>query len=89
MEPIQNYIGGKWCAPAPADFSTVVNPATAEVLTKVSTGGGADIAAAVEAASAAYPDWRRTPPEERIQFLFKLKQLLEANLDSASTQKTS
>ena len=88
MEPIQNYIGGKWCAPTPADFSTVVNPATAEVLTKVSTGGGADITAAVEAASAAYPDWRRTPPEERIQFLFKLKQLLEDHFDEIARTTT-
>ena len=36
---------------------------------------------AVEAAAAAYPEWRRTPPEDRIQPLFKLKQLLEDHID--------
>ena len=35
----------------------------------------------MEAAAAAYPDWRRTPPEDRIQPLFKLKQLLEDHID--------
>ena len=40
-----------------------------------------DVAAAVAAASAAFPAWRRTPPQERIQFLFKFKQLLQAHAD--------
>ena len=31
----------------------------------------------VAAAAAAYPEWRSTPPGERIQYLFKLKALLE------------
>ena len=36
---------------------------------------------AVEAAAAAFPEWRRTPPEDRIQPLFKLKMLLEEHID--------
>jgi len=44
----------------------------------VPLGGEGDVSAAVEAASAAFPEWRRTPLEERIQYLFKLKQLLGA-----------
>ena len=35
----------------------------------------------VRAAAAAFPAWRRTPPEDRIQYLFKLKQLLEERVD--------
>ncbi len=38
----------------------------------------------MEAAAAAYPEWRRTPPEDRIQPLFKLKYLLEEHLDELS-----
>src|SRR5262244_267746 len=41
----------------------------------------ADVNAAVEAAAAAFPEWRRTPPEDRIQPLFKLKMLLEDHID--------
>jgi len=29
----------------------------------------------------AFPAWRRTPPGERVQYLFKLKNLLEDQLD--------
>ncbi len=41
----------------------------------------AEVNAAVEAAAAAFPEWRRTPPEDRIQPLFKLKMLLEEHID--------
>ncbi len=41
----------------------------------------AEVNAAIEAAAAAFPEWRRTPPEDRIQPLFKLKMLLEEHLD--------
>ena len=40
-----------------------------------------EVASAIEAAAAAYPEWRRTPAEDRIQPLFKLKQLLEEHID--------
>ena len=44
-------------------------------------GSAADVASAVEAASAAFPGWRAIPPAERIQYLFKLKALLEEHFD--------
>src|ERR1700738_3518013 len=37
--------------------------------------------AVIECAAAAFPAWRRTPPEDRIQPLFKLKQLLEDHVE--------
>src|SRR5690606_23734371 len=40
-----------------------------------------DVGRAVEAAAAAFPEWRRTPPGDRIQYLFQLKGLLERDLD--------
>src|SRR5437588_5794015 len=58
-----------------------MNPATGEVLAQVPLSGPAEVAAAVSAASTAFPEWRRTPPEDRIQPLFKLKQLLEEHFD--------
>src|SRR3981081_4954561 len=41
----------------------------------------AEVTRAIDAAQAAYPAWRRTPAEDRIQPLFKLKMLLEEHLD--------
>jgi malonate-semialdehyde dehydrogenase (acetylating)/methylmalonate-semialdehyde dehydrogenase len=59
----------------------VVNPATGEVICQTPLSDTAEVNAAVEAAAAAFPEWRRTPPEDRIQPLFKLKMLLEEHID--------
>src|SRR5579862_9643769 len=78
---VTNYINGQWAASQSSDWRDVVNPATGEVLTSVPLADAADVNAAVEAAAAAFPEWRRTPPEDRIQPLFKLKMLLEEHID--------
>jgi len=78
---LANYINGRWVPATASDALPVINPATAEVLAEVPLSGEADVARAVEAAAAAFPEWRRTPAEERIQYLFKLKNLFEAHLD--------
>src|SRR5216684_897453 len=78
---IPNYINGKWTEPNAREWLDVVNPATGETLAKVPLSDAGDIGAAIESAAAAFPDWRRTPPEDRIQPLFKLKQLLERHID--------
>src|SRR3981081_3028643 len=41
----------------------------------------AEVARAIDAAQAAFPAWRRTPAEDRIQPLFKLKMLLEEHIN--------
>lgn len=43
-----------------------------------------DVAAAVASAKAALPGWRATPLKERVQVLFRVKQIMEANLDELS-----
>jgi malonate-semialdehyde dehydrogenase (acetylating) / methylmalonate-semialdehyde dehydrogenase len=78
---VPNYINGQWRNSSATEQVNVHNPATAEVIARTPLGGAADVGAAVEAAVAAFPDWRRTPPEERIQYLFKFKQLLEEHVD--------
>jgi malonate-semialdehyde dehydrogenase (acetylating)/methylmalonate-semialdehyde dehydrogenase len=79
--PLPNYVGGRWRPAATDSLQDIVNPATLEVIAQVPLSGRAEVGAAVEAASAASPEWRRTPPEERIQYLFRLKQLLEEHID--------
>jgi len=58
-----------------------MNPATGEVMRRVPAGASEDVDAAVRAAVAAFREWRRTPPQDRIQYLFKLKQLLEDHVE--------
>src|SRR5271163_2493154 len=81
---IPNYINGQWGESQAGEWQDVVNPATAEVLGRVPISDAAEVTRVIDAAQAAYPEWRRTPAEDRIQPLFKLKMLLEEHLDELS-----
>ena len=76
-----NYAGGSWTRSSASEYLSVINPATGERLVGVPAGTKDDVDAIVRAATAAFPAWRRTPPEDRIQYLFKLKQLLEERVE--------
>src|ERR1700726_996631 len=78
---LTNYIDGRWTDSHASEWRDVINPATGEVLASVPLADAAEVNQAVEAAAAAFPEWRRTPPEDRIQPLFKLKMLLEDHID--------
>ena len=74
---LPNYINGQWCASSATEYLDVINPATAEVLAQVPLSTATEVDQAAQAAAAAFVTWRRTPPTERVQFLFKLKNLLD------------
>jgi malonate-semialdehyde dehydrogenase (acetylating)/methylmalonate-semialdehyde dehydrogenase len=78
---VENYINGAWRKATSTEFLDVTNPATGEVIARSPISTKADLDAAVQAAAAAFPAWRRTPPGERIQYLFKLKFILEDHID--------
>jgi malonate-semialdehyde dehydrogenase (acetylating)/methylmalonate-semialdehyde dehydrogenase len=78
---VTNFVNGQWTAAHTTEWRDVVNPATGEILASVPLSGADDVNAAIAAAAAAFPEWRRTPPEDRIQPLFKLKMLLEEHID--------
>jgi len=82
---LQNYVNGAWQRSTATEFVDVINPATAEVIARTPLSTPADVEAAVQAAAAAFPAWRRTPPGERIQYLFKLKNLLEEHIDELAS----
>ncbi len=78
---IHNLIGGKWVtATSPAGIE-LSNPATGEALGHSPAGSPAEVDAAVQAAHAAFASWRTVPAADRVQYLFKLKALLEEHLE--------
>ena len=85
---LQNYVAGTWRRSTASEFVDVVNPATAEILARTPLSTNADVDAAVQAAADAFPVWRRTPPGERVQYLFKLKNLLEDHVDEIARLTT-
>ena len=78
---VPHFINGQWTDSQASDWQDVINPATYEILASVPLADAAEVTRAIESAAAAYPAWRRTPPEDRIQPLFKLKMLLEDHID--------
>ncbi|UEM02757.1 CoA-acylating methylmalonate-semialdehyde dehydrogenase [Skermanella rosea] len=81
MPNIDHYIGGRIVAGTGERRADVFNPATGEVSGRVALANKADVAAAVEAASAALPGWAATPPVVRARVMFKFKYLVEAHAD--------
>src|SRR5688572_8794907 len=74
------YIAGEWRIPS--GLSTpVFNPSTGEVISECPAGDAALADEAVQAAAAAFPAWRDTPPVERARVFFRYRQLLEENFD--------
>jgi len=72
------FINGKWVSPQSKKKFSSINPATEEVLAKVSQGNQADVDKAVKAARAAYNKvWSKTKPKERAKYLFRIARLLQ------------
>jgi malonate-semialdehyde dehydrogenase (acetylating) / methylmalonate-semialdehyde dehydrogenase len=85
---LENFVDGTWCASRAAEALKVLNPASAQVLAEVPLSPAEEVGAAAAAAQKAFADWRRTPAGERIQPLFRLKALLQENLDGLARTVT-
>lgn len=84
MSSLSNFVAGHWVASRSSNASPVYNPASAEILATVPLSAGEEAHAAIAAAHQAFPEWRRIPLTERVQFLFRLKQRLEEDFDELS-----
>src|SRR5262245_58792905 len=86
---IRNFIAGQWRDSGSSSLLDVANPATAEVVGRVPLSTSDEVDTAVRAAAQAFPEWRRTPVTDRIQFLFKLKERLEAHFEELARLVTT
>jgi malonate-semialdehyde dehydrogenase (acetylating)/methylmalonate-semialdehyde dehydrogenase len=78
---LSNFIGGRWVPSTGSQTIDVHNPATGTVIARTPLSGGADVDAAVAAATQAFRSWSETPPVARARTMFAFKALLEAHLD--------
>ena len=76
LDVVPAWIGGKALAPA-GRTGDVFNPATGLVTKKVVFADATLVDAAVQAAVAAFPAWRDTPPVRRARVMQKFLQLLQ------------
>ncbi|RQT15669.1 aldehyde dehydrogenase family protein [Burkholderia contaminans] len=65
----RHFIDGSWRASADGATLPVVDPSTEAVLANVGAGGEADVEHAVQAASRAFPGWKRTMGATRAALL--------------------
>jgi len=63
------YINGQWVAPQAGTDFPVIDPSTEEAYATISLGGQADTDAAVAAARAMFPKWRRSSKAERLELM--------------------
>ncbi|ASK60925.1 aldehyde dehydrogenase family protein [Virgibacillus phasianinus] len=78
---LKHYINGEWVASSGSETMDVINPATEEVIGKISLGTREDLDKAVEAAKAALPSFSNTTKEERIELLEKITAEYEKRKD--------
>ncbi len=67
----------------------VFDPATGAVSRRVAMASTATVSRAIDAAQAAFPAWRNTPPAKRAGVMFRFKQLLEEHQDEIAAAITS
>ncbi len=80
-EKLLNYVDGGWQTSAAEVYLDVHNPATNEILATVPLSPPSEVDEIAASAAAAFPAWRRVPAPARIQYLFKLKTLMEESFD--------
>ena len=81
-------IGGEWVAAQDGQCLATSDPATGVETGQIAAAGTADIDAAVAAARQALPGWRATVPAERARILWKIADLIEANIDDLAELET-
>ncbi|WP_062111915.1 NAD-dependent succinate-semialdehyde dehydrogenase [Aureimonas sp. AU40] len=85
----ETFIAGEWAGAASGATIEVTDPATGEVIGTVPDCGAAETRAAIEAAEAAFPTWRRTSPNERAAILERWNDLMLAHADDLAAIMTA
>ena len=84
----ENYIGGKWVAPAKGMYFENPSPVNGKTFCEVARSTAEDIERALDAAHSAAPAWGRTSPADRADILNKLADRIAANLEVLALAET-
>ena len=83
-----NYINGEWLPGTSDTVADIVNPANQQSLAQIALSSDTDTTRAIEAAATAFPAWRMTPPQDRIQYMFRFRELLLEHADEIARMTT-
>jgi len=76
-QTFRNYIGGEWVDAASGETFESTSPADGETIGVFPRSAAEDVDRAVEAAKAAFEEWRLVPAPKRGEILFDLARVLE------------
>ena len=84
------FIGGRWTPSSSGKTFDTYNPATEEVIAQVADGQADDIDAAVRAARKQFDggEWSKMDARDRGKLLYKLADLIEAEIDELAALET-
>ncbi len=89
VERLPNFVGGRWVPSAATDTVDVHNPARGTVIARTPCSTAAEVDAAVQAATAAFPAWAETPPVVRARVMFAFKAKLEEHFEEIARTVTT
>jgi aldehyde dehydrogenase len=87
-EKYDNYIGGKFVAPADGDYFDDISPVDGKPFTKCARSNEKDIEMALDAAHKAAPEWNKSSAAERASVLNKMADIIEDNLEFLARVET-
>ena len=90
LRPARLFIDGQWVDAASGATFKTTNPATEETITEVAAAGVPDVDRAVQAARRAFTSgpWAKMPGSERGRILWRLGDLIDANLQELARLET-
>lgn len=88
QEKYDNFIGGKWVAPAEGKYFDVLSPIDGKFMAKAADSSKDDLDRAVDAAEKAFESFKLTSPAERSILLNKIADRLQENLVHLATVDT-
>ncbi len=89
MKNIGHFVGGSSVAGTSGTYGPIFDPATGEQTGRVAYADAAEVDKVVQVALAALPAWSATPIVRRMRVMFKLKELVERNLDRLALAVTA
>lgn len=81
MQVLKNYIGGKWIESKSKRMLDNINPSTGEPINQGTLSTEDEVKEAVDSAVSAFKEWSETPIPKRVDYIFKLRELIVANED--------
>ncbi|MGE5603297.1 MAG: CoA-acylating methylmalonate-semialdehyde dehydrogenase [Nitrososphaerales archaeon] len=81
IKTLKYCAGGEWLESKSGRYMDCYDPSTGEIIARTPQCTAEEVESAVAAAKAAFPGWSNTPPNARVQVLFRMKALLDKHLE--------